>query len=87
MLEQGWGGIPSQRMEAKYLSFVSQYGTSAPKVSDDDVVNKAGAHAENSEAPVDKSAELSRPEEPSPAPPVAPLPALPAPPSPAATAR
>ena len=85
-LEQGWGGTPTQRMEAKYRSFVSQYGTSAPKVGED-AVNNAVAHAENSEAPVENPAAVSRPEEPSPAPPAAPSPVPSALPSPAVTPR
>ena len=73
-LEQGWGGTPSERMAAKYSSYVNQYGTTAPKVSDDDTVDKAIGRAANTEAPTDKSAATSRPEEPSPAPEAAPLP-------------
>ena len=71
-LEQGWGGTPSERMAAKYSSYVNQYGTTAPKVSDDDTVYKAIGRAANTEAPTDKSAATSRPEEPSPAPAAAP---------------
>ena len=66
-LEQGWGGTPSERMAAKYRAYVSQYGTSAPKVSDDVSVDKVIGRAENAEAPTDKSAATARPEEPSPA--------------------
>ena len=83
-LEQGWGGTPSERMAAKYSSYVNQYGTTAPKVSDDDTVDKAIGRAANTEAPTDKSAATSRPEEPSPAPAAAPSPepsAAPAPPA------
>ena len=83
-LEQGWGGTPSERMAAKYSSYVNQYGTTAPKVSDDDTVDKAIGRAANTEAPTDKSAATSRPEEPSPAPAAAPSPepsTAPAPPA------
>ena len=83
-LEQGWGGTPSERMAAKYSSYVNQYGTTAPKVSDDDTVDKAIGRAANTEAPTDKSAATSRPEEPSPAPAAAPLPEPSAAPAPSA---
>lgn len=52
-LEKGWGGTPQQRMEAKYRSFVSQAGVSAPKVGDDQAVKAAIIKADNTEAPVD----------------------------------
>ena len=84
-LEQGWGGTPSERMAAKYSSYVNQYGTTAPKVSDDDTVDKAIGRAANTEAPTDKSAATSRPEEPSPAPAAAPSPEPSAAPAPPAT--
>ena len=83
-LEQGWGGTPSERMAAKYSSYVNQYGTTAPKVSDDDTVDKAIGRAANTEAPTDKSAATSRPEEPSPAPAAAPSPEPSAAPAPSA---
>ena len=83
-LEQGWGGTPSERMAAKYSSYVNQYGTTAPKVSDDDTVDKAIGRAANTEAPTDKSAATSWPEEPSPAPEAAPSPEPSASPAPSA---
>ena len=52
-LEKSWGGTPMQRMDAKYRSFVAQYGTSAPKVGDDQAVKAAIVKADNTEAPVD----------------------------------
>jgi penicillin-binding protein 2 len=40
-LEKAWGGNPTERMAAKYRAFSAQYGTSAPKVGNDDVVEEA----------------------------------------------
>jgi hypothetical protein len=54
-------------MNAKYRSFVSQYGTSAPKAGDEEALKAAAAKAENAEAPVDNGANApatTRPEEP-----------------------
>ncbi|MCC6829107.1 MAG: penicillin-binding protein 2 [Novosphingobium sp.] len=34
-MEKGWGGTPQQRMAARYRSYATQYGASAPKVSED----------------------------------------------------
>lgn len=70
-LEKSWGGTPIERMNAKYRSFVSQYGTSAPKVGSEEEVKAAVNKAENPESPADRhdpSGEaMSRPEEPAPA--------------------
>ncbi len=89
-LEKSWGGTPTERMNAKYRAFVSQYGTSAPKVGDDDAVKEVMTKAENAapqaETPANAPA-TTRPEEPStdtapqPAPSAssAPAPAAPAP--------
>lgn len=85
-LEQSWGGTPTERMEAKYRSFVSQVGTNAPKVSEaEDAVKAAATKAEDSQAEAEhpgKDEPTSRPEEPAggsaqpqPAPPPAPAPA------------
>jgi penicillin-binding protein 2 len=52
-LEKGWGGTPQERMAAKYRSFVSQAGVSAPKVGDDQAVKAAMIKADNTEAPVE----------------------------------
>jgi len=52
-LEKGWGGTPTERMAAKYASFVQQYGTSAPKVGDDAQVTAALNGTENNELPTD----------------------------------
>ncbi|MEQ1497015.1 MAG: penicillin-binding protein 2, partial [Novosphingobium sp.] len=68
-LEQAWGGKPTERMDARYRAFVSQYGTSLPKVSSDDEAVKAAADkAEKSQAQIEqpgKGAATTRPEEPS----------------------
>lgn len=66
-LEQGWGGTPVERMQTKYRSFVSQYGTSAPKVGDDaavkDAINKSETKQAEIEVPSNPPA-TTRPEEP-----------------------
>jgi penicillin-binding protein 2 len=74
-LEKAWGGTPAERMAAKYRSFVSQYGTSAPKVGDDAAVDAAIRKADESAAPIENAASpsaTSRPEEPVSAPAAAP---------------
>ena len=67
-LEQGWGGTPSERMEAKYRSYAASVGTAAPKVGDDEAVKSVISKANDPETVVDHSANAaatSRPEEPS----------------------
>ncbi|MEY4953844.1 MAG: penicillin-binding protein 2, partial [Pseudomonadota bacterium] len=87
-LEKSWGGTPIERMNAKYRSFVGQYGTSAPKVGSEEEVKAAVSKAENPESPADRHdpnpEPMSRPEEPGQAAPAAqpaPAPAPPPPPS------
>ncbi|MFM5953331.1 MAG: penicillin-binding protein 2 [Novosphingobium sp.] len=66
-LEKGWGGTPIERMAAKYRSFVAQYGTSAPKVGDDEAVKDVMSKAQNAEIPAESQANAAattRPEEP-----------------------
>jgi penicillin-binding protein 2 len=75
-LEKSWGGTPMERMDAKYRSFVSQVGTSAPKVGDDRAVKAAITKADNTEAAVDNvgtTPDTAR-EEPSPSAPSLPSP-------------
>ena len=77
-LEKGWGGTPSQRMDAKYRSYATRYVATAPKVADDAALKAAMSHPEPAvEAQVVTPA-TTRPEEPpslaSPAP--APAPAV-----------
>ena len=81
-LESGWGGTPSERMASKYRAYSAQYGTSAPKVGDDDAVKAAIGKADAAQAPIENppsNAATTRPEEPQaatgPAPTVAPSPA------------
>jgi penicillin-binding protein 2 len=52
-LEKDWGGTPTERMAAKYASFVQQYGTTAPKPADDEQVSAALNRSENNEVPTD----------------------------------
>ncbi len=84
-LETSWGGTPVERMNAKYRSFVAQYGTSAPKGGDEEALKAAATKAESSEPPVENAANAAattRPEEPqaiAPAPASAPTAPAPAP--------
>ena len=50
-LEKSWGGTPAQRMAAKYSSYVTQVGTSAPKVGDDAAVSASMSAVDTPEAP------------------------------------
>lgn len=52
-MEQEWGGTPMERMAAKYRAYAEEYGTSAPKVGDDEDVQETIIKADNTEAPVD----------------------------------
>lgn len=54
-MEKAWGGTPIQRMEAKYKAYVGQIGTSAPRVGDDQDIQKAIIRADNTEAPVENA--------------------------------
>ena len=66
-LESGWGGTPSERMAAKYRTYSAQYGTTAPKVGDEDAVKAAISTADTKETPIETSpsnAATTRPEEP-----------------------
>jgi penicillin-binding protein 2 len=40
-MEKGWGGTPTQRMDAKYKAYAAQYGTTAPKVEGEAAVKAA----------------------------------------------
>lgn len=51
-MEKTWGGTPMERMDAKYRSYVSRVGTSAPKVGDDQAIKAAITEADNTDAPV-----------------------------------
>lgn len=78
-LEKSWGGTPSERMAAKYRRFAAQYGTSAPKVGDEEAVNAAIKKSDNSETSTAtaEAPPMTRPEEPADAAP-SPAPAQPA---------
>ncbi len=88
-MEQGWGGTPMERMEAKYRAYAAAYGTSAPKVGDDQEVQETITQADNTEVPAADAAALpdARPEEPpSPGASPSPSPAASAKPTPVTTA-
>jgi penicillin-binding protein 2 len=77
-LEKNWGGTPTERMEAKYASFVQEYGTSAPKVGDEAQVTAVLNRTENNELPTDgviTTADGPQGSEASPAPEATPSPA------------
>ena len=48
-MEKGWGGTPTERMEARYRAYAAQYGTTAPKVGDDQAVKQAVDEADKSD--------------------------------------
>ncbi|MFC3174402.1 penicillin-binding protein 2 [Novosphingobium bradum] len=50
-MEKTWGGTPMERMDARYRAFAAQYGTTAPKVGDDQAVQAAITKADNTEVP------------------------------------
>ena len=54
-MEQEWGGTPMERMAARYRAYAAEYGTSAPKVGDDEDVQQTIIKADNTEAPVDNA--------------------------------
>ncbi len=84
-LESGWGGTPSERMAAKYRGYSAQYGTTAPKVGDEEAVKEAISKADTKEAPIETpptNASTTRAEEPQ----VAPAPAPSTAPEPTAAA-
>jgi penicillin-binding protein 2 len=86
-LEQAWGGTPSERMETRYKSFVSQYGTTAPKVGDEEAVKAAISKADEAQAPIETPATApatTRAEEPV-TPPPSPAPATTPSPGPSPT--
>jgi len=45
-MEKGWGGTPLERLNARYRSYESRYGTSAPKPTEENPVATADARAE-----------------------------------------
>ena len=54
-MEKQWGGTPMERMAAKYHSYAAEYGTSAPKVGNDEEVQETIIKADNTEAPVESA--------------------------------
>jgi len=85
-MEKTWGGTPMQRMEARYQHYVSQVGTTAPEIGNDEEVSSAIDQADRNETPVENPANApatTRAEEPAAG---QPEPAAPLPPKPAASA-
>jgi penicillin-binding protein 2 len=67
-MEKTWGGTPQERMDAKYKAFVSNVGTAAPKVPEEQAIEAAIIKADNTEAAVQNvgaTADTAREEEPS----------------------
>ena len=54
-MEKAWGGTPMERMEAKYRAYGAEYGTSAPKVGNEQEVQETIIKADNTEAPVENA--------------------------------
>ncbi len=82
-MEAGWGGTPQQRMAARFRSFETKFGTSAPKPADDNAVaaaDQADRAANEAAQPVATAAASPAPE------PAAPESAVPIPPPPASPA-
>ncbi len=52
-LEKTWGGTPTERLQAKYRAQSAQYGTSAPRVGNDEAVETAITRAVSSQAPIE----------------------------------
>jgi len=82
-MEKGWGGTPQQRMAARYSSYETRYGTSAPKPADDNPVASADARAEaagtrplpeQTEAAAPRGDDAAEPAPPTPSPGPAPSP-------------
>ena len=66
-LESAWGGKPAQRLDAKYQAYVTKFGTSAPKVGDDDAVKEAIEKVESQQPEPENQSNppaTTRPEEP-----------------------
>ena len=63
-LEKGWGGTPTERMEARYRAYATQYGTTAPKVGGDEAVKQAIDEADKSDDPADGAGANGSPHEP-----------------------
>jgi penicillin-binding protein 2 len=70
-MEKGWGGTPTERMEARYRAYAAQYGTTAPKVGDDQAVEDAIDEADKAGDPteVEKASGNAREPNETPAPP------------------
>lgn len=63
-MEKEWGGTPRQRLDARYQTYVSQYGVSAPKVSSEEVAREAqeGDQTQQQSQPMVSGAQAPRPE-------------------------
>jgi penicillin-binding protein 2 len=60
-LEKTWGGTAKERLEARYQTYVSQYGVSAPKVSAVDETREADEDR-GADQPIVSEAQSPRPE-------------------------
>lgn len=63
-MEKEWGGTPKQRLDARYQTYVSQYGVTAPKVSSEDVAREAqeADQTQQEPQPMVSGAQSPRPE-------------------------
>ncbi|AIT79043.1 penicillin-binding protein 2 [Novosphingobium pentaromativorans] len=62
--EKEWGGTAKERLDARYQSYVAQYGVTAPKVSADEESRKVRESEEdqNESQPIVREAQSPRPE-------------------------
>lgn len=60
-MEKDWGGTPRERLDARYQTYVSKYGVSAPRVSAEDAGNNANQTQEEQQ-PIVREAQSPRPE-------------------------
>ena len=89
-LEQGWGGTPKQRLDARYRKYAAEYGVGAPAVSPEQESEAADQANPPTEAPQpivrDAQSPAPEPAAANPAAPAAGAPAPASPPSPTPTA-
>ncbi|WP_374413147.1 penicillin-binding protein 2 [Novosphingobium colocasiae] len=85
-LEQSWGGTAQERLDARYNSFVSQYGVSAPKVSQEATKDGDAAADGPADEPQAVQTVVQNVDAPEPLPTVSPPPPPPAAPGPAPSA-
>ncbi|MCJ2181845.1 penicillin-binding protein 2 [Novosphingobium sp. 1949] len=63
-LEKGWGGTPQERAEARYATYVREFGVTAPKVTPEQEAQAVSAadDTQNSPQPIISDAQTPRPD-------------------------